>query len=89
MDANLALLAGNAQREYRIPRVEKLILQEEALEGIFEGYRFYDLMRCAMRNNNPDFIAEMVALRKGKDNYDAALYDALKNGNWYLPIPKR
>lgn len=89
MNANSALLAGDAQREYRIPRVEKLILQEEALEGIFEGYRFYDLMRCAMRNNNPDFIAEMVALRKGKDNYDAALYDALKNGNWYLPLPTR
>ncbi len=89
VEANAALLAGDVQREYRIPRVEELILKEEALEGMFEGYRFYDLMRYAMRNNDADFVAKTVAYRKGKNNYDATLYESLKNGNWYLPLPER
>ena len=34
----------------RQAHVAELILEEEALEGIFEGYRFYDLMRFQMQN---------------------------------------
>ena len=34
----------------RQARVAALILEEEALEGIFEGQRFYDIMRYQMQN---------------------------------------
>ena len=66
--------------------LEKMILDEEALEGMFEGYRFFDLMRYAMYYNDPDFIANQVARRKGAAEYDSRA-DALKGGKWYLPLP--
>jgi len=66
--------------------VEQMILDEEALEGAFEGYRFYDLMRHAMWVNDPDYIANQVARRKGAAEYDTRA-DALKGGKWYLPLP--
>ena len=66
--------------------LEQMILDEEALEGMFEGLRFYDLMRYAMYHNDPDYIANQVARRKGANQYDSRA-DVLKGGNWYLPLP--
>ena len=66
--------------------VEQMILDEEALEGMFEGLRFYDLMRYAMYHNDRDYIANQVARRQGAGKHDARA-DALKGGNWYLPLP--
>ena len=66
--------------------VEQMILDEEALEGMFEGLRFYDLMRYAMYHNDRDYIANQVARRLGAGKHDSRA-DALKGGNWYLPLP--
>jgi len=71
--------------DYQIPLVEDLIIQEMALEGAFEGYRFYDLMRVALRRNSPEYLAIPVARRNGET--DETLRTLLMDTkNWYLPL---
>jgi hypothetical protein len=71
---------------YQIPRVEDMIVTEMALEGAFEGYRFYDLMRVALRRSDPAYLADPVSRRNG--TVDETLRALLMNTkNWYLPLP--
>ena len=71
---------------YQIPLVEDMIITEMALEGAFEGYRFNDLMRVALRRGDPNYLAAPIARRKGET--DNALYTLLMEPkNWYLPLP--
>ena len=71
---------------YQIPLVEDLIITEMALEGAFEGYRFNDLMRVALRRGDPNYLAAPIARRNGES--DNALYSLLMDPkNWYLPLP--
>ena len=71
---------------YQIPLVEDMIVTEMALEGAFEGYRFYDLMRVALRRNDPAYLADPISRRQG--TVDNELKDLLMNQrNWYLPLP--
>lgn len=69
------------QQEY----VDSLILDEGALEFAFEGQRFYDLMRMALRRNDTGFLADRVYARKGNGTKDADIKKDLTNkNNWYL-----
>ena len=71
--------------KYQIPLVEDMIINEMALEGAFEGYRFNDLMRVALRRNDPAYLADPVSRRNG--TVDAELREKLMNKeNWYLPL---
>jgi hypothetical protein len=73
--------------DYQIPLVEDMIITEMALEGAFEGYRFNDLMRVALRRNKPEYLAEPISLRYGVMNADADLRQKLMDPkNWYLPL---
>lgn len=70
-----------------ISYVDELLIDELALETTMEGNRFGDLIRFAERRGEPEFLAKRVASRKGKDNFDAALYDKLMDKTmWYLPM---
>jgi len=66
--------------------VDSLLLNENGLELAFEGTRFYDIMRFALRQSNPEqFLAEKVAARRGKNNIDEGLKSRLMDRkNWYL-----
>ena len=70
---------------YQIPLVEDMIINEMALEGAFEGYRFYDLMRIALRRNDPNYLASPISQRMGirDENIYSLLMDTK---NWYLPL---
>ena len=68
---------------YQQPLVEDLIVRELALETAFEGQRFYDLMRVALRRNDPTYLAAPVSHRNGTQ--DGALFMLLSDkANWYL-----
>ena len=70
---------------YQIPRVEDMIITEMALEGAFEGYRFNDLMRVALRRNDPAYLANPISLRNGTVN-EALRQKLMDVRNWYLPL---
>jgi hypothetical protein len=71
---------------YQIPLVEDMIITEMALEGAFEGYRFNDLMRVALRRGDSSYLAAPIARRNGES--DNGLYQLLMDPkNWYLPQP--
>lgn len=71
--------------DYQIPLVEDYIINEMALEGAFEGYRFYDLMRVSLRRNDPSYLADPISKRKGER--DEGLYTLLMDSkNWFLPL---
>ena len=65
--------------------MEDLIITEMALESAFEGKRFFDLMRIALRRNDPAYLAEPISCRAGEK--DEATYSRLMDtNNWYLPV---
>ncbi|KJD37241.1 hypothetical protein PW52_02065 [Tamlana sedimentorum] len=74
----------------RIEAVDALILEEAALELAFEGNRWEDLLRFAIRANNPSILADAVANKienSGDVGGAAAVQQKLMNPeNWFLPL---
>jgi hypothetical protein len=70
-------------RQDTIRYVDEMICNEYALETAFEGNRFHDLMRFAIRWNDNDFLAERVARKHNNDQIRTKLNN---RQNWYLPF---
>ena len=68
--------------------VNNLILTEEALEFSFEGMRYYDLLRFALRSSDPSFLANHIYMRRGEKNTDTVKgeikADLNDRKNWFL-----
>lgn len=64
--------------------VEDELIKEYALETAFEGNRFHDLMRVAIRRNDPAYLANKVA-EKYSDNKEIIRTKLMTPANWYLP----
>ena len=69
---------------YQQPLVEDLILEEMALETSFEGLRYYDLMRVALRRGDESYLARRVAMRN-KESI-GLMGTLMDKNNWYLPL---
>lgn len=66
----------------KINFVEDLICNEGALETAFEGNRFHDLMRIAIRRDSTDYLAQKVA---AKHPNNTSILGKLQNrNNWYI-----
>ncbi len=73
-----------------IAQVDALILQEEALELAFEGTRWTDLVRSALRNNDASIVADAIANKftayGDLSTANELSVSLLNSDNWYLPL---
>ncbi|MGM9733744.1 MAG: RagB/SusD family nutrient uptake outer membrane protein [Prevotella sp.] len=81
-------LSGQALLDYQISKVEDMIVDEGALEFAFEGTRYYDLLRVALRRNDPSYLADRIYNRRGADKA-AEVRGEIKSdlndmNNWFL-----
>jgi starch-binding outer membrane protein, SusD/RagB family len=75
-----------ATLDNKILEVEDLLIDEMALETIFEGTRMSDLIRFADRRGNA-YLADRISERKGAARKDMALRTKLmERKNWFLPL---
>lgn len=69
--------------------IEDLIIQEAALELAFEGNRWSDLVRIAIRRNDASFLADKIADKlaaTGNPNAEAVRVKLSSRENWFLPF---
>ena len=66
--------------QYQMEKVEDMLVDEGALELAFEGQRFYDLMRVALRRNDPAYMpagektGEGRCVRSSKRNWPTSIH---------------
>ena len=65
-------------------KVEDMIIDEEALEFAFEGYRYYDLLRVALRKNDPSWLAKKIYGRNGTASNSSISANLTDKNNWFL-----
>lgn len=87
---NAAYLASDPVRTKRQAHVRELILDEEALEGSFEGTRFYDLLRYQMQNNNVNGVNATIKMPEYiATKYGITAPARMVGRPWYLPLRNR
>lgn len=82
---NVAIPASDS-----LASIETGLIKEEALENAFEGTRWADLLRVAIRRNDPSFIADKVYDKLRKSGISSGAASAarakLMAKDWYLPF---
>lgn len=66
--------------------LENFIIDELAYETAFEGQRWFDLMRVAIRRNDPSYLASRVAQKYSEDSREEIRTKLLDKTNWYIPV---
>ncbi len=73
-----------------VTNVENMIITEDALELAYEGERWPDLLRIAIRRNDPSFIADKVYDKLRKSGLSAGAAGTarakLLAKDWFLPF---
>ena len=75
-----------AHIKWQIEQVENMIVDEEALEFAFEGYRYSDLLRVALRRYNEgeiDYLEKKIKNRRGGEDTGITV-DLTDKHNWFL-----
>ncbi|MFC0877732.1 RagB/SusD family nutrient uptake outer membrane protein [Saccharicrinis sp. FJH2] len=69
--------------------LEDRIIEEDALELAFEGQRWGDLVRIALRRDDPSYLADKVADKlaaEGNADAEAVRVKLSNEENWWLPL---
>lgn len=73
-----------------VTEVENMIVREDALELAYEGDRWPDLLRVAIRRNDPSFLADKIYDKLIKSGISAAAAGQartkLLNRDWFIPF---
>lgn len=70
----------------RQKKVAELILEEEALEGVFEGLRFYDIMRYQMQEKGGAALGKTITMPECiTEKYGPT--PKMEGKPWYLSLP--
>lgn len=83
LDTTYYIIPKLTTKQDSIEFVEDKIQQELALETAFEGNRFQDLMRFAIRRNDNAYLADKVA-SKHTANKEAIRNKLMTRENWYI-----
>lgn len=83
-------------RNFQVPNgedsliyIENKIIEEASLELAYEGQRWGDLVRIALRRNDPSFLADKIYQKLLKSGYPGAAEvreKLLNKENWFLPL---
>lgn len=72
--------------------LEDQVIEEAALELAFEGHRWGDLVRVAIRRNDPAFLADKIYAKLQKGGYAEASEvreKLMDRNNWFLPLENK
>lgn len=92
---NIGIRARANLRNYEVDAADSLmqiengLINETALENAYEGTRWPDLLRIALRRNDPAFLADKIFEKLNKDGVPgaaAAQARLMDRTKWYLPF---